>query len=230
MLTIALFGDSIGRGVTYDEQRGRYVYLKEGFDRLLEQGGLARILNYSKFGAIAEDGLAALETEPTDEADAIAIQYGGNDCTPDWQAIAQDPLPMHKPRTELSEFEFHLTRFVNKVRQFGKIPLLVTPPPLVAERFVPWVSRGLDADAILRYIGDVHHVYRWQEQYALAVHKVARLTQCKMFDVRAFFLQERHLGSLYCIDGMHPNQLGHKIIQEAVAEMLPQLTGPSAAG
>ena len=225
MLTIALFGDSIGRGVTYDEQRGRYVYLKEGFDRLLEQGGQARILNYSKFGAIVEDGLAAFESETTADADAIAIQYGGNDCTPDWQAIAQDPVSMHKPRTELAEFECRLASFIGKVRQLGKIPLLVTPPPLVAERFVPWVSKGLDADAILRYIGDVHHVYRWQEQYALAVHKVARLTQCKMFDVRAFFLQERHLDSLYCIDGMHPNQLGHKIIYEAVAVMLPQLAG-----
>jgi hypothetical protein len=106
------------------------------------------------------------------------------------------------------------------------VAVLITPPPLVAERFVPWVSRGLNEENILRYLGDAHHVYRWQEQYGLAVHKVARHTQCKLFDLRAFFLRERVLGDLYCIDGMHPNEEGHRVIYQAVEQMLPMLMTP----
>lgn len=223
MFKIILFGDSIGRGVTYDEGRGRYVYLKEGFDKLLGKDSAVSIDNHSRFGALAQEGLAEFEALQEVDADAVAIQYGGNDCTPDWKAAAEDPETMHPARVPLIDFEAVLTRFVLAVRRFQKPAVLVTPPPLVAERFVPWVSQGLDAAAILRYLGDVHHVYRWQEQYALAVHKVARLTQSKLFDLRAFFLAERDLGSLYCIDGMHPNQKGHQLIAKAAQLMLPVL-------
>jgi len=223
MLTITLFGDSIGRGVTFDDARGHYVYLKEGFDKLLGKDSQVQIDNRSRFGALAQEGLQEFEALDALDTDAVAIQYGGNDCTPDWKAAARDPQTMHPARVPLREFEAVLTRFVQGVRRLSKQAVLVTPPPLVAERFVPWVSKGLDAGAILRYLGDVHHVYRWQEQYALAVHKVARLTQSKLFDLRAFFLEERDLGSLYCVDGMHPNQKGHQLIAQAAQLMLPQL-------
>ncbi|HHT08679.1 MAG TPA: helix-turn-helix domain-containing protein [Clostridiales bacterium] len=224
MIHIALFGDSIGRGVSYQEDRGRYAYLKEGFDKLTEQHGLCKVYNYAKFGATAKEGLEAFAGENIDDVQAVAIQYGGNDCTPDWAAIAKDPDSFHPPKTDLDSFEAQLTQFVEKVRGAGKVAVLVTPPPLVAERFVPWISKGLDEAAILRYLGDVHHVYRWQEQYGLAVHKVARLTQSKLFDLRAFFLLERRLEDLYCADGMHPNALGHQVIYKAIEQMLPRFT------
>ena len=223
MIHIALFGDSIGRGVTFDEARGRYVYLKEGFDKLLGRDSVTTIDNHARFGALAQEGLAEFEALDSLEADAVAIQYGGNDCTPDWKAAAEHPEEYHPARVPLAAFEDVLTRFVQAVRQLGKQAILVTPPPLVAERFVPWISKGLDAKAILRYLGDIHRVYRWQEQYALAVHKVGRLTQSLLFDLRAFFLEERDLGSLYCVDGMHPNKKGHSLIARAVKMMLPLL-------
>ena len=166
MLTIALYGDSIGRGVAYDEVRSRYHYLRDGFDRLMEKEGQARFLNHSRFGATAHEGLAELEPLTELDADAVVVEYGGNDCSPDWKAVSEDPDTMHPPRTALSDFEEILARFVRKIRELGKIAVLVTPPPLVAERFVPWVSKGLDEQAILRFLGDAHHVYRWQEQYA----------------------------------------------------------------
>lgn len=222
-MKIALYGDSIGRGVTYDEARGRYVYLKESFDKLLAENQKVEIENHSRFGAIAEEGLSEFQNAAASDADVIAIEYGGNDCTPDWKAVAEEPEKMHPARVLLSDFEKTLTQFVEAVKKLKKIPLLITPPPLVSERFVPWISTGLNAAKILEYLGDMHHVYRWQEQYALAVHKVGRLTRSKLFDLRAFFLAERDLGSLYCIDGMHPNHKGHSLIAEAAGKMLPQL-------
>lgn len=223
-MKIALYGDSIGRGVVFDEARGRYVYLKQGFDKLLEEGGQVQIENHSRFGAIAEEGLSDFQKAAATDADVIAIEYGGNDCTPDWKAAAAAPDKAHQARVVLPDFEKTLTRFVGAVRNLKKIPLLITPPPLVTERFVPWITKGLDALKILEFLGDAHHVYRWQEQYALAIHKVGRLTRSRLFDLRTFFLAEKDMSSLYCIDGMHPNQLGHRLIAEAAAKMLPQLT------
>lgn len=220
MRSIAVFGDSISRGVTYDEGRERYIYLKDSFDKLIEAKGLYRFANRSRFGATAMEGLAELELEASIDADIALIQYGGNDCTPDWKAVAENPLALHPARVRLEEFESTLTRFVTRLRAWGKAPVLVTPPPLAAERFVPWISRGLDAEAILRYLGDMHHVYRWQEQYALTVHKVARVTGCALIDLRAWFLKDLDLGSLYCVDGMHPNRKGHQVYAQAAENEL----------
>lgn len=223
MLTIALYGDSIGRGVTYDPQRGRYVYLKQGFDKLMQQSGAAQFINRSRFGATAREGLTAFLADETIPCDAVAIQYGGNDCTPDWQAIAGDPEGSHEAKTGLDAFVSDLTAFVEAVRQRGQTPILITPPPLVAQRYVDWITKELDRGRILSFLGDVHHVYRWQEQYALAVHQAARATACNLFDLRAWYLKERVLSDLYCVDGMHPNQRGHEVIAQAAAIMLPRL-------
>lgn len=223
MRTITVFGDSISRGVTYDAERGRYIYLKDSFDKLIQAKGEFKIDNRSRFGATSKEGLAEFEGEQSIDADIVLIQYGGNDCTPDWKAAAEKPQMFHPPHVELEEYENILTRFVLRLRAWGKTPVLVTSPPLVTERFVPWISRGLDADAILHYLGDLHHVYRWQEQYALAVHKVARLAGCALIDLRASFLKDLDLGSLYCADGMHPNGKGHQVYAQAAELELKNL-------
>ena len=223
MITIAVYGDSISRGVTFDENRGRYTYLKEGFDKLLERRGILKVINHSRFGATAEEGFEAYEKEPEPDCKYIAIAFGGNDCTPDWKGASENPDNYYPPKTSLNSFESTLRRFVNKVKSMGQIPILVTPPPLVAERYVNWISNGLNKDNILKYIGDIHHVYRWQEQYALAVHQAARRTRSYLFDLRAFFLRKPVLGALYCIDGMHPNDKGHQWIARAIERMLPSL-------
>lgn len=66
----------------------------------------------------------------------------------------------------------------------------------VMEEIIPWED----------WIGLIEPLYfpvtradgPLDEQYASAVHKVARLTRCNLFDLRAWFLRERDLGSLYC--------------------------------
>lgn len=223
MQTIAVYGDSITRGVYYDMDRQRYSYLKDGFNKLLSDRGVLMVQNHSRFGATAEEGLLAYEKEPEAGCPHVAIAFGGNDCTPNWQAASDNPQGDYPPRTSLAGFEGVLRRFVQRVRANGQTPILVTPPPLVAERYVDWISQGLNRENILRYIGDIHHVYRWQEQYALAVHQAARRTQCYLFDMRAWFLRKKELASLYCVDGMHPNQLGHQWMARAVELMLPSL-------
>lgn len=226
MKTIAVYGDSITRGVYYDVDRQRYSYLRDGFNQLLSDRGVLEIKNHSRFGATAEEGLQAYQKDPELQSRHVAIAFGGNDCTPNWQAASDDPQGYYPARTSLAGFEGVLRCFVTKVRANGQIPILVTPPPLVAERYVDWISQGLNRENILHYIGDVHHVYRWQEQYALAVHQAARRTQCYLFDMRAWFLRKKELASLYCVDGMHPNQLGHQWMARAVELMLPSLLLP----
>ena len=225
--SIALWGDSIGRGIDFDEVRGRYAVLKQTFYKLLEERGIIRIDNHARFGATIIEGLQDFEATQVIDSRYIAIEYGGNDCNLSWEKAAANPREVHEANTPLPLFEQTLRRFVQSVRARGFKPLLVTPPPLQAQRFVAWVSQGLDKANIMKYLGEEQRVYRWQERYALAVHRVAAAMACPLFDLRDIFLASDDFSALYGLDGMHPNAQAHDLIARAMEE---KLAGGFAAG
>jgi lysophospholipase L1-like esterase len=108
---------------------------------------------------------------------------------------------------------------ITALKAKGIVPVLVSLPPLDAERYFAWVSRnGLNKQNILRWLGDVQHIYRWQERYSNAVSALARQHACHFVDVRDAFLSERDLGSLMCADGIHPNRKGHAVMERVFYE------------
>lgn len=221
--TIALWGDSLGRGIDFDQVRGRYAVLRQGFYRLLEESGLLKIDNHARFGATVVEGLADFEATGDIEAEYVALEYGGNDCNIPWAQIAEDPHGQYDAATPLAVFEKTLTAFAEAVRARNLKPLLVTPPPLIAERFVDWVSQGLNKANILAHLGDVQHVYRWQERYSVAVRRVADSLRCKLFDARDLLLAADDYPALVGVDGMHLNEQGHAYLARAVEQRLPFL-------
>lgn len=218
--TLALWGDSIGRGIAFDEERGRYAVLRNNYLRILGEKEKLNILNHARFGATVDEGLTDFINTQDAESDIVVIEFGGNDCNMPWEAISASPYTEHKARNELHIFEKKLFEFVNAVQNRKLTPLLVTPPPLDAQRFFDWVSKGLNIQNILHFVGDIQHIYRWQERYAYAVHRVAERTRCHVFDLRDVFLAHNDMHSLYCIDGMHPNEKGHQVIAEAIETLL----------
>lgn len=218
--SIALWGDSIGRGIDFDEVRGRYAVLKQTFYKLLEERGIISIDNHARFGATVTEGLQDFEATKSIGSQYVAIEYGGNDCNLSWEKAAVNPQEVYEANTPLPLFEQTLRRFVQSVRERGLKPLLVTPPPLQAQRFVAWVSQGLDKANIMKYLGEEQRVYRWQERYALAVHRVAAAMACPLFDLRDVFLASDDFSGLYGVDGMHPNAQAHDLIARAMEETL----------
>jgi acyl-CoA thioesterase I len=212
---IHLFGDSIGKGILFDEGRGRYAIARDRCDMQLQAALHMPVENHARMGATVAEGLQDFldSGELTDTI--VVIEYGGNDCDLNWGEVAKDPTLYHEAKIPLDTFRDLLTEFVSQVRRHGAQPLLVTPPPLDAQRFFNWVTKGLDADAVLRYLIDVHNIYRWQERYAIAVRDVALMSGCEVFDLRDAFLARRDVYDHLCIDGMHPNAKGHTLIAEA---------------
>ena len=82
------------------------------------------------------------------------------------------------------------------------------------------ISRGLDKQRILRYLGNAEYIYRWQERYDIAVREIAAETGVETFDIRTRFLLEKHLEDAMSLDGIHPSAKGHQIIKDAVLRQL----------
>ena len=181
-----------------------------------------QVHNYARMGSTARDGLQRMTEDRMERGGVAVIEFGGNDCDMDWKAVSRDPDGKHEARLPLNQFKTTLQALVERSRLNGMEPVLVTPPPIDAARYFRWVSRGLDAANILRYLGDVQHIYRWQERYAHAVTAVANRTGARLIDLRDAFLAETHVDRLLCADGIHPNERGYRMMSDVARMALVQ--------
>jgi lysophospholipase L1-like esterase len=221
---IHIWGDSLARGIVFNETKQRYAISSVRYSALLEERFGLPVHNHSLMGMTAVDGLAAFSQSPDPASNALcAIEYGGNDCDLDWAHVAEYPEDHIQAKVPLPLYHKTLLSWVDAVRERGMEPLLVTPVPLHSERYFRWVSRGLDGDSILRALhGDVHSIYRWQERYTLAMRNVAVKTGCPLLDMRDVFLSQSDYPACMCVDGIHPNEAGHQLIADAVLEAAQQ--------
>lgn len=211
---IQVWGDSIAVGITYDEQRKRYVISKERCTKRLSEGLQCKVVNNSKMGATILDGLERFDAAESVTGALCVIEYGGNDCNTDWVHVANHPEEPPRANVEISQFSNKLEEFIRKIEFKNMRPMLITPLPLHPERFFKWVSQGLNSEAILQAIGEVESIHSWQERYAAAVRNVARKTGTPLLDLRETMLAHKEYASMICIDGMHLVDEGYRFIAD----------------
>lgn len=216
---IHIWGDSIARGVVYDDVKKRYALSPERLSARLKACG-ARLVDRSAMGATSEDGLTRFGEAPTADGALCLIEYGGNDCDLDWAAVADSPGHGWDGKVPLARYAEVLARFIAEARARGMEPMLLTPPPLSAPRYFAWVTRGLDAERVRQALGDVEHIYRWQERYTIAMRRVAGEAGCRLIDLRDAFLARMRDDGLLCADGIHPSDEGHRLLSDTVIAAL----------
>ena len=222
---VRIFGDSILKGIVYDSQGDRYVSMEHPpIDQVSEAFNLS-IHNNSLFGCTVGKGQIMLQRaiEKGLDCDTAILEYGGNDCDFNWAAIAADPKGTYLPNTPLETYAATLKSMISSLRKQRVTPILMTLPPINAERYFNYFCRkgGLDKDAILSWLkNDVHSIERFQELYSLRINTVASETGTTLIDIRSGFLQRFDCATLICEDGIHPNYQGHLLIASMFSEYL----------
>ncbi len=217
---IEVWGDSVLKGVIYDENRRKYKRLEQNtaLDKMVELG--LDVKNNTKFGLTAPKArnlmLSALEKGV--EAEVAIIEFGGNDCDFKWAEVAEHPDREHMPNTALEVFKTCIADMVQALRGHGIKPILMNLPPIHSEKYFAWISRGLNPQAILSWLGDKELIYRHHESYSLAVMEIARSFACDLIDVRQPFLLKRDYFNYLCEDGIHPNAKGHALMNQAFSD------------
>ncbi len=221
--SICVFGDSIIKGIVFDTLRGRYTFLKNSFINILGKNTGITVDNYAKFGCTVTAGKKLIERHAAELSryQYTVLEFGGNDCDFDWAAISERPYDQHMAKTPIADFQIHYSDIIDSVVASGSQPVLFSLPPLNAPRYFAWISKGLNAENILRWLGDVEHIYRWHEMYNLAVVKLSAIKQIPLIDIRRAFLEARNYISLYCEDGIHPNESGHALISDVIKSYVP---------
>ena len=217
--SIVVWGDSVARGVVYDADRDRYSLSPITAANIVSKKLGLTVINRARMGFTIADGARAIEKDLNRgiEADTAIIEFGGNDCDFNWKQISEAPDALHLPKTPAEQYEKTLSNIVQTVRNAGIRPVLVTLPPIIADRYFDFISRnGLSQENILRWLGDKNHIYRYHERYSGIINHVASRYDCKLLDIRSAFLALWNTSSLFCADGIHPSEDGQRFIGEAV--------------
>jgi len=221
---VEVFGDSILKGVQLDDDKKHYRVDNNIDVDMLEKKFLLSIRNFSKFGCTISKAFSLIEKRFSNDkpkCDAIVLNLGGNDCDFNWKAVAEDPDAEHEPNTPLDVFTETYRKIIEFLKDNGIRPIITTLPPLDAQKFFNWFCGGLDKSAnVLKWLGSVEAIYRWQENYSRTIEKIAEETGTLLVDLRGAFLKHRRLEHLLCADGTHPNTEGQHVITQGFLEFI----------
>ena len=215
MKKIWIFGDSILRGIVWSESAGRYINSDKLGEKELASYYRMEITNRSRFGCTLTKGAKILQKqfESASACDAALLEYGGNDCDFNWAEVSAAPNETHLPNTPLDTFEALYRETVQGLKVKGSLPVLCNLVPVCSDRYLTWITRtGLSKENILHWLGDENAIYRFQERYSRKIEEIAKSENCPLIDLRGAFLDVRQMESLFCADGIHPNEQGQALI------------------
>jgi acyl-CoA thioesterase-1 len=216
--SVCIFGDSVAKGVVFDAVKNKYSLLKESFAKIVERQQNISILNFARFGCTISMGGEILKRHEGElnRFDYTILEFGGNDCDFNWAEVAEDPFRQHLCNTPIPQFREKYIELIGRVLQNGGRPVLLNLPPIDPKRYFRWISRGLNGQNILAFLGEVEFIYKWQEMYSKAVEELAAEKKIPLIDIRSEFLYEKDYSPYLCDDGIHPNEKGHLLISGAL--------------
>ncbi len=220
-----IYGDSLMKGTVIDCAYRYHATVNSYLDKLYQRFRIEAD-NRARFGITIDKGHSLLkqDIESGLDCDFALIEFGGNDCNFHWDEISVDPMQDHRPLTEFDHFGDTCTQMIGELRRAGVNPVMMTLPPIDAERYLTFLTRnGNDRSRILQWLGDVQQIFRTHERYSNEVAHVAEQTETPLVDVRGRFLKEKDYRELLCIDGIHPNEKGYQIISEVFTEFMAKV-------
>ncbi|MCR5055407.1 MAG: SGNH/GDSL hydrolase family protein [Clostridia bacterium] len=219
MTKLSIFGDSILKGVMFNGNGPKRYSLYEGSlcERLRSEGIEAE--NRSRMGYTVIDGAKDIDEYIANaKPGSILLEYGGNDSMYRWKEISESPSKVHGRVIDIKNFTETYASIIKKLLANGFDVTLTTIIPIDPERYINHVSGKLSYENIMKWLGNPDRLTRMHDQYNEAIIKLANKYGCGLIDLRSAFENQAGESQLLCVDGIHPTLLGHKKIEQAVAD------------
>lgn len=213
-ITIVTFGDST------TASRGELnVYSDILRAELPERGMPVRVINAGIGGNHTGHARARLEQDVLSHAPVIAIiQFGINDAAVD---VWKDPRATG-PRVPIADFEENLRQMIDSLKHRDVNVILMTPNPL---RWTNEMRKRYGKPPYQPHDANGFNVTL--EVYAETVRRIAEVGDLPLIDVYQCFQQypvtESQAVSDLLLDGIHPNQTGHRLIADRLIPLVMQI-------
>ena len=228
---ISVFGDSIGKGIiTFGDKKG---VSDRSAVKLFEERFHTIIDNRSKFGQTLAKSFRRgefdkyIKTIKKDDEATVVIELGNNDCAYFWENVAINPYQPHDPVTPLGEFIRIYEETIKKLLSSGAKVVCCNLVPINSQKYFDNViGRICDKTKVLEFLrGDYTTIYRHHEMFSNAIAQICAKYNVPLIDLRKPFLDSLDFSSLFCDDGIHPNERGQKLIFDSVAAFTEKYVG-----
>ena len=93
MNKLMIFGDSVLKGVTFSEEKKRYILCEHTYESILAEKGIVTE-NLCKMGATVNkiNDIINKKIDTIDKNTAVLLGFGGNDSDYDWNEVSLSPL------------------------------------------------------------------------------------------------------------------------------------------
>lgn len=214
--TIVLLGDS-----TTATREKLEIYANWLARELPHKGIKAKIINAGVGGNTTQNAMNRFEQDVLQKNPGlVVIQFGINDSTID---VWKNP-PETKPRVSKKEYIHNLEKITEtlKARKCGVI--LMTPNPMC------WTAKLKSLYGKPPYLTDDADGFNViLREYAQAVRQLAERQKIPLVDVYAAFSAygkaDKQSISDLLLDGMHPNDKGHRIVADLLFKEIVKLNG-----
>jgi lysophospholipase L1-like esterase len=210
-ITIVAFGDST------TAPRGELRVYTDLLERELPARGMpVRVINAGIGGNHTEHAHARFEQDVlSHNPDIVIIQFGINDAAVD---VWKTP-PSTESRVSLEDYEQRLRHFVRVLAKRDVSIVLMTPNPL---RWTPKMRQMYGASPYLPNDEDGFNVVL--KAYAERVRRIGQTENVLLIDVyrrfEEFGEKDGQAVSDLLLDGIHPNEQGHRLLAEQLIAML----------
>lgn len=216
---IVALGDSTTFGYSVEDS-----YPKQLEHALQQQGRAARVVNAGVNNDTTQGALRRLKKDVLrHEPDVVLIQFGLNDQTMRLYQRPQDVVSY----VALAEFARNLRSLVQKTRERGATPILMTPNPMI------WTAALEHHYPEGPHLDPPHGGNRLLAEYVTTVKQIAADAQVPIVDVFAAYqpVEEsdtEKIETYYLPDGVHPSEKGYALnVKLLLPEVLKALRNQS---
>lgn len=154
-----------------------------------------------------KDGLQRLKSDVLQDtiSSHVIILFGNNDCR---------LIDIDRPIVSLEEYRDNLKEIIRQIKAVGKIPILSNLQPINSGLFYKTLPD------MRKFMVKISSPSEWHRRYSLICEEVVKKESIKLADIRSTL--NRYGNSVIADDGLHPNDLGHKIIAQKFFETLKE--------
>lgn len=222
---LVILGDSNAKGVVRDIQ-DKYVVAPNSTVNLVTENIGCETHNISFFGQTLEKAYKkgfvekVLQYKSDKLRNVVVINLGGNDSDYDWSKVSKEPTQPHSSRTNLANFEKYYRESIHFLRENGFEVYMCTLLPFVPKLYFDTVVSKLgSAHNIMFYLdNDVNNLLTDQIMFNERIVEIAKSENVKLLDLRSLIQKNKNWKKLYCDDGIHLSESGHKYLAKKVIE------------
>lgn len=198
MKGLILFGDSIFFGTGASKRT-------KGCGKILKSIGKFPVLIKGRNRDSTREGLKRLDSDVVKREgfSHIVLLFGNNDCR---------FIEINHALVDFDEYRENLYTMIYRLESAGKSVLISNLQPIDSQGFYNTHPETK------KFVTINETPYSWQKRYSNICEEVARDKKVILIDIRKKL--ETKKSEILASDGLHPNDLGHRIIADTILETL----------